>query len=121
MDKKLIIDILGGEEKDKFTNNLMHSVDLFNENKKITKKYTMEIIGDPNTKNLCINIKNSFEKMGGYVLFVGIKNTNNYYIKENIKTITVKKQNKLVSFSFKNFIVSLGYNLKKENNKCNGK
>lgn len=121
MDKKLTVDILGGEEIDKFINNLMHCADLFNKDKKISKKYTMEIIGDPNIKDLCINIKNSFEKMGGYVLFVGIKDTNNYYIKKNIKTITLKKQNKLVSFSFKDFVISLGYNLKKENNKCNGK
>lgn len=111
----IIVDIIGGEEIDKCINNLMHGADLFNKNKKIVKSYTMEISGNPNIKKLCMNIKNSFEKMNGFVYFVGIKDTNNFYMKENINTIVMKKQKKLFSYSFKEFITLLGYDLKKSN------
>jgi hypothetical protein len=110
--QNIIIDLFFGDEMMKFQNDIIHAGDIFEKNKHLAKYACISIVGTPDLDKLCMNIKKSYEKAGGYVLFACIRdfNKNNspkypYYLKEGIQSIS----NGTSFYVFKDALVHLGY------------
>lgn len=121
---EIVVDILGGNKIAKFTNEMMHTADVFEKGKQLATHESLIIKGSPDLSKLCEVIKGSWEKAGGYVVFVGIRTVdgkrpdNSYsYFMENVQSISMKQKNRPLGWAlFKDILSQLGYEAEVDKN-----
>ena len=118
---KILVDILGGDAKAKFTNDFMHAGDVFESGKQLAQYESIEIDGNDkiNIEELIPNIRNAWESpkgMNGYIVFAAIRSIDGKrcieprpYFMQNIQTISMYKNGKLCWSMFKDILYNLGY------------
>lgn len=114
---EIIVDILGGNEMAKFTNDMMHAADMFEKGKQLATHESLIVKGTPDLSKLCKLIKDGWEKAGGYVVFVGIRTVNGKrpnnsysYFMEGVQSISMKQKNKPLAWGlFKDILSQMGY------------
>jgi hypothetical protein len=119
-------DILGGNDRDKFMNDFLHSADVFEEGKICAscQRLSLTIEKDVDLKILCKHVSETFKKAGGYTVFVGIKKINDkspsihpVWFKEGIQTITLLQEGKRPGWIlFKDALTKLGYTVETDEN-----
>ena len=112
----ILMDMFCGNKIAKQVNKMMHAVNVFEPGKQLALYEKVEITGNANREHLCENMKNAWEKIGGYVLFVAISHINGvrtrqypYYLKEGIQTLSMVQNNDLGWILFKRALEGLGY------------
>lgn len=72
---KIEFDFLGGTQRAKFINEMMHSFDLFSAGKQFVsyEKGSIIAMGDPDLNKFCENMAMATEKAGGYAVFIAIR------------------------------------------------
>jgi hypothetical protein len=70
---EVVLDIFYGTKEAKGINELMHALDVFEAGKRLALFERLTVSGNPDVNKLPDNIKKSYEKAGGYVLFVAVR------------------------------------------------
>jgi hypothetical protein len=109
---EIIVDVFGGDKMAKLQNQFMHSADVFEGGKQFATYMQLTVTGNPDLDKLCERIKDSFEQIGGYIIFAGIKSIDGVrvdkpraYFKEGVQTISNGHQFGL----FRDKLITLGY------------
>lgn len=112
----VVVDMFCGNEMCKKVNELMHVVDMFESGKQLVTYEQYTITGKPDLQKLCRNVKDAWEKMGGYVVFVGISYINGErvsgypaYIKEGVQSLSISQNGDLGWLLFKKALEHIGY------------
>lgn len=106
---------------EKQINDIMHSVDMFEETKQLGTFHTLTITGKPNLNKLIDNTKIALEKSGKNVLFLSIRSVDEVsnhtippYICHNVSTITTGEK----WYMFNQELTRLGYDVSTSSNMC---
>lgn len=118
---KIVIDVLGGDKKAKFTNELMRCADVFEKSKHFVTYQQLTITGNENIDidNVINNLVNAYmSKSGldGYVIFAAIYSIDGKRCKEprpfiydGVRTLSMYMNGVLGWTTFKDYIKFLGY------------
>lgn len=116
MENKIIFEVLTINPMLKKINSFMQAVDVFEKSKKIVTHQIMTLTGTPDMSKIVNNIRLSYEKAGGEVIFIGLiestidpENHNMVYFDPGTRILVFSKANTLKSCLFADFLKHEGY------------
>ena len=115
---------MGGDQTAKFTNQLIHAADVFENGKQFATHDRFIVTGNPDLPKLCERIATAYEQAGGYAVFVGIRKINGKrvdnpyaYFMSGVQSISMKQENEPLRWAlFGDILAQLDYNAKTDEN-----
>jgi len=116
--KEIILDVIHGNAKQ---NDFMHWADVFEAGKQLGELEQVLITGNPEMKQVCLILKEAYEKSGRNVSFIGVRSVNGKqpktaetYFRPGTQSISNGHNWGL----FKKLLEGLGYEAEVSDNMC---
>jgi hypothetical protein len=109
----MLVDVIGGNKKAKFQNDMLRACDMFEPFKKFALHSRIEVNGIDDPQTAIEAVKHAYKKEGGYVLFAGILNKDGssvYFLEQGISVISTISSGNHGWLMFSDMLKKLGYN-----------
>ena len=111
-EKSIVMDILFGDKMANKINGFMHAADMFEAGKQFALFERVVVTGEPNIEKLPTNMRDAYEKAGGYLIFASVRTIDGNkpektitWFKEGVQSISNGEKWR----TFKEVLAKLGY------------